>query len=146
MAPGIVLSPPDEVERVIASIFKGIDGKTSTSSSKRLTDSDFDRISQLLGQLGKPEWADRPRTYSILRVIGQVHLLQSFIDNGLSDVAIPYSRQRINQILPVVVGNKFIANQTLVTTDAYDLEKANGKHQHLSWSNILYFIILVSTN
>lgn len=114
----------------MAPIFEAVVGK-NRSPDNCLKDSDFERISNLLSQLGNPEWSERPRTYAILKVIGSVKFMKSFIDANLLDIAIPYDDKRIARVLAKKEGAKFIENQYLVMTDAYDLEKAGGRHQHL---------------
>lgn len=119
----------EDVERAMDSIFKVIESRGA--STKRFADSDFDWISQLLAQLGKPGWAERPRTWTILKVVGSTSSLQLFIDTGLSDIAIPYTQSRLFSLLPRDLAFKFIENQSMVLTDAYDVEEARGRHQHL---------------
>jgi len=125
-----LVTPPEDVERAMAPIFEAIVGK-NCSPGIRFKDSDFERISNLLNQLGNPGWSVRPRTYAILKVIGGVKFMKSFIDADLLDIAIPYNDKRIARVLAKKEGAKFIENQYLVMTDAYDLEKAGGIHQHL---------------
>jgi hypothetical protein len=122
-------TPPEEVERVLSNFF--LELECSDGSVTRFSDESFDRIAELLALFGRPGWAERPRTYAILRVIGSPELLQQFIDANLFDIAIPYIRSRLVPVLPSALISKFIKHQTLAVSGAYDLEKADGRHQHL---------------
>ena len=72
------LIPTDDFERAMASLFPPAGGNTS-----RFADSDIDKISRLLVQVGKLEWSVRPRTYAVLRLIGRVDIFEVFISDSL---------------------------------------------------------------
>jgi hypothetical protein len=69
----------------VQSLFRS---RLGDSTSDRFEDADFDIISQFLKQVGKLSWSVRPRTYAVLRLIGQVDLLDDFVDDGLTDIAL----------------------------------------------------------
>ncbi|KAF4627646.1 hypothetical protein G7Y89_g10507 [Cudoniella acicularis] len=135
----ILKSPPEDVERAMAPIFEAVVGQGCAPDS-RFKDSDFVRISELLAQLGTPGWSERPRTYAILRVIGSIKSMKSFIDAEFLDISIPYDSGKMAKVLAKSLANKFIEKQYLVMTDAYDLEKADGQHQHLDHDADTYFL------
>jgi hypothetical protein len=125
-------TPPGEVERVLSELFLEIESRDG--SEKQFSDAAFDRIAELLALLGRPGWAERPRTYAVLRVIGSPESLQHFVDAELFDIAIPYNRSRLVPVLASSLIPKFIKHQSLVVTSAYDLEKDGDRHHHLGKS------------
>jgi hypothetical protein len=58
-----------DFERVMAKLSCSAEAKRS-----QLADSDFDMMSRLLTQVGKPKWSSRPRTYAVLRMIDRIDL------------------------------------------------------------------------
>jgi hypothetical protein len=97
----------------------------------QFADSEIDMISQLLTQVGKPQWSCRPRTYAVLRMIDRIDLFDNFILEGLKDIAFPYTDSRLPSSLTPAAKAKFLQAQNLVLTKASDLEKSGGRHRHL---------------
>jgi len=104
----------------------------SEANGSQLADSDFDMMSRLLTQVGKPQWSYRPRTYAVLRMIDRIDLFDAFILEGLKDIAFPYTDSRLPNLLNPTAKAKFLQAQNLVLTKASDLEKNDGRHRHLS--------------
>lgn len=131
----------DDFEKVMTVLFPTTGAKWS-----RLADSDFDRISQLLTQVGKPQWSCRPRTYAVLRMIDRIDLFNTFILEGLKDIALPYTDTRLPNSLTPTAKAQFLQAQNSVLTKASDLEKSGGRHRHLGWlvdsCNYLLLIVL----
>jgi len=122
-----------DFERVMVALFLPVEAKRS-----RFADSDFDMMTRLLSQVGKPRWSCRPRTYAVLRMIDQIDLFDAFILDGLKDVAFPYTDSRLPTSLSPTAKAKFLQAQKLVLTKASDLEKSDGRHRHLGlWSSAL---------
>src|SRR5438552_11308657 len=48
-------------------------------------------ISSLLRNSEHPSWSQVPRIYVVLRTIGQLQLLDEFIDQGITDIWLPFS-------------------------------------------------------
>jgi hypothetical protein len=115
-----------DFERAMAVLFIPIEAKLA-----QFVDSDFDMISRLLGQVGKPQWSYRPRTYAVLRMIDRIDLFDTFILEGLKDIALPYTDSRLPTSLSLTARSKFLQAQDLVLTKASDLEKSDGRHRHL---------------
>lgn len=113
-------------EKAMAIVFRPIETKGS-----QFADSDFDMMSQLLNQVGKPQWSYRPRTYAVLRMIDRIDLFDTFILEGLKDIAFPYTDSRLPNSLSPAAKAKFLQAQNLVLTRASDLEKSGGRHRHL---------------
>ena len=120
------ISIPD-FERAMAALFSAAEANRC-----RFTDSDFDTMSGLLTQVGKPpQWCHRPRTYAVLRMIDRIDLFDTFISDGLKDIAFPYTDSRLPNSLSPTAKAKFLLTQNLVLTKASDLEKSDGRHRHL---------------
>jgi hypothetical protein len=116
-----------DFERAMAALFSAAEAKRS-----RFADSDFDKMGWLLAQVGKPpQWSYRPRTYAVLRMIDRIDLFDTFISDGLKDIAFPYTDSRLPHSLSPTTKAKFLQAQNLVLTKASDLEKSNGRHRHL---------------
>ena len=101
-------------------------------------DDDFLRISDLLRRVGKPTWADRPRTYLVLRLIDQVHTMNNFVFEGLKDIAIPYEEEQIPAALDSPESrHAFLQKQSLVliSDKAKDIITKERRHRHLSTSH-----------
>ena len=110
----------------MAALFRPPEAKQS-----QFADSDFDMMSWLLTQVGKPQWSYRPRTYAVLRMIDRIDLFDTFILEGLKDIAFPYTDSRLPTSLSPTAKAKFLQAQNLVLTKASDLEKSDGRHRHL---------------
>jgi hypothetical protein len=115
-----------DFERAMAALFRLPEAKQS-----QFADSDFDMMSRLLTQVGKPQWSYRPRTYAVLRMIDRIDLFDTFILEGLKDIAFPYTDSRLPTSLSPTAKAKFLQAQNLVLTKASDLEKSDGRHRHL---------------
>ena len=53
------------------------------------SDLELQQMSRLLRNMGRGSWSKVPRLYTILRIIGQLQLLDSFIDQGITDIWFP---------------------------------------------------------
>lgn len=103
------------------------------------TDSDVSEISSLLGHIN-PQWSKVPRTYIVLRAIGQMPLLQSIIDVGFSDFWFPVTEQSLPGFMSLSARSAFVDAQTIVLTKSINLEKAeNGHHCHFKDGESLPF-------
>jgi hypothetical protein len=115
-----------DFEKAMAVLFRATEAKWS-----QFADSDFDMMSQLLTQVGKSQWSCRPRAYAVLRMIDRIDLFDTFILEGLKDIAFPYTDNRLPNSLTPAAKAKFLQAQNLVLTKASDLEKSGGRHRHL---------------
>jgi hypothetical protein len=115
-----------DFEKAMAVLFPATEAKRL-----QFADSDFDMMSQLLTQVGKPEWSCRPRTYAVLRTIDRIDLFDTFIFEGLKDIAFPYTESRLPNSLTPATKTKILQAQNLVLAKASDLEKSGGRHRHL---------------
>jgi tetratricopeptide (TPR) repeat protein len=92
------------------------------------TDSEIRQVSLLLSQVNL-QWSKVPRTYMILRTIGCLDLLDTFIDLGFSDHWFPVTERSLPSCLRPSRRSQFVAVQDLVMTKSMDLEKGE-KGQH----------------
>lgn len=107
--------------------------KHNDQKQARLSENDVRRISSLLQHLGQPSWAKVPRLYVILRLVKHVHLIDSFLVQGVSDIWFPFSLKTLPETLKSASARfEFIRLQDLVLTKAFDLEREDGKHRHFS--------------
>ncbi|KAI9682633.1 MAG: hypothetical protein M1822_006931 [Bathelium mastoideum] len=86
-------------------------------------------------------WSQVPRLYTILRTIGQLHLLDDLIDQGINDYWFPFSAKSVQSItLSSPAQSQFLDSQKLVLTRAVDLEKnVEKKHIHFSGKETIPF-------
>jgi TolA-binding protein len=92
------------------------------------TDSDIQQVSLLLSQVHL-QWSKMPRTYMILRLIGCLDLLNTFIDLGVSDHWFPFTERSLPPCLRPGQRLQFVGAQNLVMTKSMDLEKGErGQH------------------
>ncbi|CAN9241015.1 unnamed protein product [Alternaria alternata] len=92
------------------------------------TDSEIQQVSLLLGQVNL-QWSKVPRTYMVLRTIGCLELLDTFIDVGFCDHWFPVTERSLSLCLRSSKRSQFVAAQDLVMTKSVDLEKGE-KGQH----------------
>ncbi|KAH7116967.1 kinase-like domain-containing protein [Dendryphion nanum] len=99
----------------------------------RCEEDNFDRMSSLLTAIEKHDWATRPRTYTVLRMINRIDVMDKFVNQDLRDINFPYSQQRLPACLSEMSDRlKFIEAQDHVTTPAKDIETLENKtHQIL---------------
>ena len=92
------------------------------------TDSEIQQVSLLLSHVNL-QWSKVPRTYIVLRIIGCLDLLNSFIDLGVSDYWFPFTERSLPPCLRPSKRSQFVGAQNLVITKSMDLEKGeNGQH------------------
>ncbi|OCK82434.1 kinase-like protein [Lepidopterella palustris CBS 459.81] len=111
-----------------------------TSRTKPFCDADFVRISAVLVACGRPLWAKLPRTYSILRLIGELSTMPAFVEKDVTDLFIPYTHDNLPSSLAPCIREKFIRIQHLVLTDTMNLERGStSQHLHVSSKEDLQF-------
>lgn len=96
-------------------------------------DADIDHISSLLVAIGKLHWSERPRTYLVLRLIGEVRAIEGFIMEGYKDIQFPYATE---DDLPTSLRSPkarrdFISKQSLVLTPRTAALVSGGRHIHI---------------
>lgn len=109
---------------------------------KRLRDAEFDLVAEWCAMYGKEEWSRRPRTFIVLHMIGCREAVEEFVQQGYSDLALPYTASNLPK---AVRGDKarkqFLDLQNYVLTPhAQNLEKEGEPHQNVQGSADNYFI------
>jgi len=67
----------------------------------------------------------------VLRKIGQLQLLDQFLDQGINDLWLPISKSHLPKVLSIFLQDQFLEAQKLVLTKALDLENpALARHAH----------------
>ena len=106
----------------------------------RYSDADIHDISRCLKKLQRHEWSEVPRLYTVLRIIGQVHILDSILEEGISDFWFPFSAASVPKSLSLSLHTEFLDTQALVLTKAVDLEKNGTKiHAHFGLEDTFPF-------
>jgi hypothetical protein len=89
------------------------------------TDPEIQQVSLLLSQVNL-QWSKVPRTYMVLRIVGCLDLLDTFIDIGVSDHWLPFTERSLPPCLRPSKRSQFVGAQNLVMTKSMDLEKGEG--------------------
>jgi serine/threonine protein kinase len=125
-------TPPSDAEFAMLAWFPN-NSKLEIKARKQFTESDLRGISDVLRRTGKEHWSKIPRIYSILRIIGQIQVIDSFLADGLSDLWLPFTFKTLPEALKDPSSRvDFLEAQTLVLSKALDLEREDGKHRHFS--------------
>jgi hypothetical protein len=104
------------------------------------TDFDFQEIFDLLRDGGRDPWSMVPRIYAVLRIIGQLQIIDSFIDQGITDIWFPFSTSSLPKILGSTLHPQFLEVQKGVLTKGLDLERDDDRrHAHFGREEILPF-------
>ncbi|KAI9747817.1 MAG: hypothetical protein M1835_001965 [Candelina submexicana] len=128
-----------KIRQALAAFFPKAGGLV-VEEARPFPESDIQEISSLLRLLGGESWSRVPRTYIVLRTIGQQHLLDSFVDEGLSDLWFPHSMRSLPNVLDLPTKAKFLEAQAIVLTKAIDLERGEqGKHIYFTQGEALPF-------
>ncbi|KAI3394333.1 hypothetical protein diail_2885 [Diaporthe ilicicola] len=148
-AQGVTEIPDVKISRFISDaelnqgLNKWLPRPNDTSATKTvLRDSVFQPISELLVLYGKGEWSLRPRTFSVLRILGCTDLLDSFIQEGLMDSALPFTDSTLPGFLKgSEIRAKFLKLQHVVLYKEKGLQamEDGGVHLHLAGSGDDYF-------
>lgn len=108
----------------------------------RLQYSDWEiwEISRHLKGIQKHTWSQAPRLYTVLRIIGQLHFFDDFLDQGIGDVCFPFKEPLVPAVISSSMRIRFLEVQPLVLTKAVDLEKSEQKHHaHFGRDDIFPF-------
>ncbi|KAL2044844.1 hypothetical protein N7G274_002619 [Stereocaulon virgatum] len=102
---------------------------TANGPRTRYSDADIHGISRCLKDLQRHAESEVPRLYAVLRMIGQLQILDAMLEVGISDVWFPFSAAQVPKVLSPSLRAKFLEVQALVLTKGVDLEK-NGTTMH----------------
>jgi L1 cell adhesion molecule like protein len=115
-------------------------GEISSGLKTKYTDQDLQDISTILKLMGRQSWSDVPRLYTVLRNIGELHLLDDFIELGVTDIFFPFSATSLPEKLSPTVRARFVDAQNMVFTVALQLERGpERRHATFGRDDILPF-------
>ncbi|KAJ8106413.1 hypothetical protein OPT61_g9554 [Boeremia exigua] len=109
---------------------------TRDASNEIYTDLEISQISILLKNICPP-WSQSPRTYIILRVIGQLGSFNDLLHVGFTDHWLPATERSLPEILSQSSRAAFVSAQHLVLTKSVSVEK--GQHCHFDHGEPLPF-------
>ena len=78
------------------------------------TDQEFADIARLLEGTDRVSWSRVPRIYTVLRLIGQVTAIDSFLDLGLNDMWLPFNVSQLPHTMSAFHRSKFVESQNMV--------------------------------
>jgi serine/threonine protein kinase len=81
-----------------------------------------------------------PRTYIVLRTIGELDILERLLTEGFTDELLPVEYRGLPSFLSPSTKSKFVQTQSIVMTKSLDLE--HGRHRHFAPGEPLPFNIL----
>jgi hypothetical protein len=78
------------------------------------TDQDLADIAQLLQETGRRSRSQVPRIYTVLRLIGQVMAINSFLEQGVNDMWFPFNVSQLPQTMSAIHRGRFIDHRNMV--------------------------------
>jgi serine/threonine protein kinase len=102
-------------------------------------DAEIDEIASLLERC-MHAGSKCPRTYIVLRTIGELDVLQRLLTEGFTDQWFPVEHRGLPSFLSPSTKSKFVQSQSIVMTKSMDLE--HGRHRHFAPGEPLPFDIL----
>lgn len=110
-----------------------------TQPRQTYDDAEIHEITNLLHQCAHPGCRS-PRTYIILRTIGQLDLLERCLQEGFNDIWFPVEAKGLPNFIKPSIKTKFVQTQQLILTKSLDLE--HGEHRHFAPGELLPFDIV----
>jgi hypothetical protein len=129
-------------ERTLCEFFPGLSGSglSAVPTRSKYADADLLRIADLLRMSQREAWSSIPRIYTVLRCIGQLQLIDEFIQDGISDFWFPFTHKELPSQLSTSTKAQFLNTQSIVFTQALDLVKGeNGKHANFAAGEPIWF-------
>jgi heat shock protein 1/8 len=129
---------PHTVEFGINDLFSRPAGSNSV-----YTDSEFIQVSTYLQNTGQPSWSAVPRLYTVLRLLNQLDMLDTFIEQGITDIWFPFTQTSLPNTLSPTARARFIDQQTVVFSKSLLFEaSAHRKHAHFAHGEPLPFQVV----
>lgn len=116
-------TPPTSVEKRLGEFFLGL----TSEERGNYSDQDLQDIAFLLRNTGRESWSRVPRIYTVLRRIGQLELLDEFVETGITDIFFPFTPSSLPDKLPPSVRNRFVDTQHIVLTEALEFERGSER-------------------
>lgn len=149
-------SPSQTTER-LATIFDDVGlnrlfPKPGWADRHSYSDAEFEEISTYLRNTGHRDWSVVPRIYTVLRLVGQLDLLGSFLEKDITDIWFPFSDNTLPKSLKQPHRSEFLAIQEVVYSKALRFERGskldgksvNRKHAHFSRDEPLPFTVIAN--
>lgn len=95
---GIGILSVEEFETRIDALLSSADAD-QMGKTKPFSEDVISHLSTMLNAVGKTSWGDRPRTYLVLRLLGEVKVMESFIFEGYKDIDFPYTEATLPSVL-----------------------------------------------
>ena len=128
--------PENETMESLFSRFHGTTRET-------LTDAQFERISTFLRNSGQVAWSNVPRLYTVLRLIGQLDAMESFVAQDITDICFPFTTSTLPSTLQPTTQFNFLEVQHVVLSKGFKLEKgADRQHSLFSQDEPLPFQVI----
>ncbi len=105
------------------------------------SDPEIHEISRCLKFTDQHRWSDAPRLYIVLRMIGQLTVLDILLDEGINDLWFPFTPASVPKLLSPDLRVTFLDAQQLVLTKAVDLETGSKRHTHFGKDDAFPFEI-----
>jgi hypothetical protein len=135
-----VLFPSEVViNRALARFLPRLDD--ALAGQQTILNGHFARIAEILRLYGKGEWSLRPRTFTILKIMGCTELMDTFVSEQRSDISLPYNERNLPDIIKGELSRTaFLHLQNIVCprVPVEELE-SGGDHLHFDASADDYF-------
>ena len=97
------------------------------------TDAELTLISTHLRNSGRVSWSNVPRLYTVLRLIGQLPMLDSFVDEGITDIWFPFTSASLPGTLAPSARANFLRSQSVVLSKSLRFETSSERtHAHFT--------------
>jgi hypothetical protein len=107
------------------------------------TDDDLNRIATYLKSVGRPTWSVVPRLYTVLRLIDQLDMLDTFVEQGITDIFFPFTLASLPNTLSPTARARFVDTQNAVLSKSFLFEKdSDRKHTNFRQDEPLPFEIV----
>lgn len=130
---------PRSSEKGLGNLFPTSGGEDRTA----YTDAEFSQISTYLRNAGRSSWSTVPRLYTVLRLIGHLPFLDSFVDQGITDIWFPFTPTSLPDALTPSARANFLQTQSVVLSKSLRFEKSSDRrHAHFSQDEPLPFEVI----
>ncbi|CAI6341374.1 unnamed protein product [Periconia digitata] len=130
LATSAILSIEDFETRVDALLSSAV--TDNKGKNRPFSEEVISQLATMLNAVGKPTWGERPRTYLVLRLLGEVKAMDSFIFEGYKDIDFPYTEATLPEVLKSASSRRSFLDQQkyVLSPQSSDLVRG-GRHRHL---------------
>jgi heat shock 70kDa protein 1/2/6/8 len=133
------LDMPRSSEERMSELFSESNGEGRSA----YTDAEFIQISTYLRNTGRPSWSNVPRLYTVLRLIGQLPMLDAMVDQGITDIWFPFTPTSLPDDFSPSARAGFLKSQSAVLSKALRFEGGSDrKHTHFAQGEPLPFEVI----